>query len=233
MYLFFLGNIQLPIAPSKIQTKIKNQNKTINLINDSEINLIKAPGLTELSFNCLLPNVKYPFASYPDGFKSGTYYLELLKKLKVEKKVFYFFVIRMYNDKQLDFDSSMSVTLESYTITEDAKNGIDFEITINLKQFVNYGTKILSFNKDEDSAETTATITEERAVHRDPLTSYTVKSGDNLWEISKVHLGDGARYKEIYTLNQTTIEAEAKKRGQVGSSNGRYIYPGTVLSLPV
>lgn len=43
MYIFYLGEIQLPIAPSKMEMKIKNQNKTVNLINDGEINLLKSP----------------------------------------------------------------------------------------------------------------------------------------------------------------------------------------------
>jgi hypothetical protein len=32
-------------------------------------------------------------------------------------------------------------------------------------------------------------------------TTYTVVSGDNLWNIAKMYLGDGMRYKEIYELN--------------------------------
>lgn len=36
-YSFYLDGVLLPIAPSKLQTKIKNQNKTINLINDGEV----------------------------------------------------------------------------------------------------------------------------------------------------------------------------------------------------
>ena len=37
---------------------------------------------------------------------------------------------------------------------------------------------------------------------------------------------------EIYELNKDTIEAAAKKYGRSSSSNGWWIYPGTVLQLP-
>lgn len=50
---------------------------------------------------------------------------------------------------------------------------------------------------------------------------YTVKSGDNLWDIAKSHLGDGARWPEIYHLNEGVI-----------GSNPSLIMPGTELQLP-
>lgn len=33
MYDFYLGDMHLPVAPGKMDIKIKNQNKTLNLIN--------------------------------------------------------------------------------------------------------------------------------------------------------------------------------------------------------
>ena len=62
--------------------------------------------------------------------------------------------------------------------------------------------------------------------------TYTVKNGDSLWGIARTELGDGGRFREIYTLNADTIEAEAKKRGRSSSSEGHWIYPGSVLRLP-
>ena len=44
----------MPVAPSKLQLKIKNQNKTVTLINESEVNIIKSAGLTEITFDLLL-----------------------------------------------------------------------------------------------------------------------------------------------------------------------------------
>ena len=50
--------------------------------------------------------------------------------------------------------------------------------------------------------------------------------------IARKQLGDGSRWKEIYSLNKKVIEAEARKRGRKSSSNGHWIYPGTKLKLP-
>ena len=43
MYYFYLDKLLLPVAPEKLELKIKNQNKTMKLINEGEINQIKTP----------------------------------------------------------------------------------------------------------------------------------------------------------------------------------------------
>lgn len=63
-------------------------------------------------------------------------------------------------------------------------------------------------------------------------TEYTVVKGDTLWTISEQFLGTPLRYAEIYDLNKDVIEAEARSRGKKDSSNGHWIFPGTVLQIP-
>jgi nucleoid-associated protein YgaU len=52
-------------------------------------------------------------------------------------------------------------------------------------------------------------------------TTYTVVNGDTLWAIAKRTLYDGARYREIYDLNQALIGPDPNQ-----------IVPGQVLRLP-
>ena len=63
-------------------------------------------------------------------------------------------------------------------------------------------------------------------------TTYTIKSGDTLYRIAQRQLGKASRYPEIYNLNKSKIEAEAKKHGKKSSDNGHWIYPGTTLTIP-
>ena len=60
-YMVFLGNFALPIPPSSITTSVKNKNSTMDLIDGTEINILKKGGLTEFSFEFLLPHQRYPF----------------------------------------------------------------------------------------------------------------------------------------------------------------------------
>ena len=52
-YYFYLDDMMLPIPPAKMDIRIKNKNKTVNLINEGEINIIKTEGLKEISFELL------------------------------------------------------------------------------------------------------------------------------------------------------------------------------------
>ncbi len=141
-YYFYLGKILCPIAPSKLQIKINNKNKTMTLMNGGEINILKQAGLTDISFDLLLPNVKYPFATYKSDFQKAKTYIDELEKLKAGKKPFQFIVTRTFPDGKMLFDTNIKVSLENYDIKEDRKEGFDIIASVTLKQYKDYGTKI-------------------------------------------------------------------------------------------
>ena len=66
-YDFYLDKCLLPVAPSKLTIKINNKNDTLTLINEGEINILKKAGLTDVEFECDIPQVKQPYAVYPSG----------------------------------------------------------------------------------------------------------------------------------------------------------------------
>lgn len=60
-----------------------------------------------------------------------------------------------------------------------------------------------------------------------------VRTGDTLWEIAReFYSGSGSDWKKIYDANRDVIESTAKKYGKADSDNGRWIYPGTILTIP-
>lgn len=216
-YIVYLDGVALPVTPSKIQMKIKNQNKTINLINDGEVNVLKSAGLTDITFTAMIPHVKFPFGYYPSGFQGASYYLDKLEKLKVNKEPFQFICSRTSPGGGLLFDTNLKVAIEDYSIDENASDGQSLNVSINLKQWKDYGTKTV--NIETKVLKSVATIQEERSAETAPkLKTYTVKSGDTLWNISKKNLGNGSKYIEIASLNNL--------------SNPNLIFPGQVLTLP-
>ena len=86
-YDFYIGKMLFPVPPETINIQINGRNETVVLINDGEINMLKAAGLTSGSFTLLLPNTPYPFARYTDGFQNAKVYLDYLESLKKESKV--------------------------------------------------------------------------------------------------------------------------------------------------
>ncbi len=222
-YNFYIDGVQLPIAPSKLQTKITNKNKTIILINDGEINLLKKAGLTDIDFEVIIPQVKYPFAIYTDGFKPASYFLDKLEKLKTEESKFQFIVSRVSPGGDLLFDTNMKVSLEDYSIIEDAKNGLDLTISVKLKQYRDYGIKsviikpITVTNVSTLAKVATVSTTVARPVVNPTPKTHKVVKGDTLWAICKKYLGDGSKYPTIAKLN--------------GIKNPNLIYPGQVIRL--
>jgi LysM repeat protein len=225
-YDFYLGKCLLPITPEKLQIKIKNENKTITLINQGQINILKTAGLTDIEFECCIPQVQYPFAVYTEGFKESSYFLEYFESLKVEKTPFQFIVSRTLPNGEVLFSTDMKVSLEEYTLTEEAKKGFDVVVKIKLKQYREYGTKIISLLTDSsDESSSTATVQETRASETSPEPSspekYTVVKGDCLWNIAKKYYNDGSKYTVIYNANKDIVGA-----------NPNLIYPGQVLTIP-
>ena len=220
-YKMYLDGVLMPITPSKVKVKINNQNETLTLISGEEINILKAAGLTDVSFDLLLPQVPYPFTN--GGAQPADYYLSLFERLKTAKEPFQWILNREKPNGSRLFYTNLTVGMEDYQITDDAEEGFDITVTVSLKQYRHYGTKTVTIQPASTPA-TTPTATVEppkRETSQAPKQStYTVKSGDCLWNIAKKYLGDGSRYNEIYNLNKDKIK------------NPNLIYAGQVLTLP-
>lgn len=76
MYRMYIGGVLFPVTPGKISCKINGNNETINLINGGEANIIKSPGLTDISIGEILLSVfqNYPFAVYKKDFHTAWYF---------------------------------------------------------------------------------------------------------------------------------------------------------------
>ncbi|MDE6725852.1 MAG: peptidoglycan-binding protein LysM, partial [Ruminiclostridium sp.] len=151
-YDFYLKDCLLPIAPDKLQITINNANDTLTLINEGEVNILKTPELTDIEFECSIPQVKYPFASYKSGFKGASYFLSYFESLKTNKKPFQFIVSRTMPNGRVLFSTNIKVSMEDYKITEQAKDGFDLTVKIKLKQYRDFGTKTVKIKINGNSA---------------------------------------------------------------------------------
>ena len=162
MYSFYLDKIMLPVAPSKLKIGFASQNKTLNLINEGEINILKDPGLLEIEFDAMLPNTQYPFSIYKDGFVKADDFIDKINKLKMDKKPFQFIVTRTRPDGTALFNTNIKVSLEEYEMEEDADEGFDVILSIKLKQYKVYGTKKIKLEKSTNNEEVKTQEVKER-----------------------------------------------------------------------
>lgn len=216
MYSFYLNGVLLPVTPSKLSVKVGSNNKTLTLANEGEMSILRYPSLSEISFDLILPMLgKYSFSS---TYKRPDYYLSQFESIVQARKPVRFIVSRVSPRGALLYDSNISVSLESYTVTEDAKNGLDIVVSVTLKQYIPYSTKYVTVTTTSEGT-TTATEETTREVSTAPTTkTHTVVSGDTLWAIAKAQYGDGSKYTEIATANSI--------------ANPNLIYVGQVLTIP-
>lgn len=220
-YEVYIDDMLLPIPPQKIPIKYPGQNKTVTLINGEEINLVRPPGLAEISIDVVIPQMDYPCAVWDGSIDSAEDFLERLHELKESGDPFEFIVIRDGPGRNSFFDTNLDVTLEDYKVSDDVKEGLDLAVSLTMKEYKNYGTKIMNFVIVPDQPVPAASESEpERPAEAPQAKTYTVQKGDCLWNIAKKQLGNGARYMEIYNLNRDKI------------SNPNKIHEGWILTMP-
>ena len=228
-YKCYLDGVLMPETPAKLSLKIKGKNKTLDLLNEGEINFLRTPGLTEITLPLTFPMLT--------ASRRPEYYLNILERLVAGRKPTQFIMTRTTPNGRLLFDTNIKVSVEDYSIAESATNGLDLSVEVKLKQYRDYSTKTIKVETEakkttaavtqqtqqtnKTETKKTATVTTDRAATTAPkATTYTVKKGDTLWGISKKYLGNGAKYNLIYNANKGKIK------------NPNLIYVGQVLTIP-
>lgn len=217
-YYFFIGDMMLPVSPAKMNVKVNNKNKTINLINEGEVNIIKTQGLTEISFDARLPNQNYPFADYDTSFsssltsqltgsnfsfKKADYFLDNFKTSKLSNLPVRLIITRMRN-WQLLFDTNMLVTLEDYGIDEDADNGFDLVVPLRFKQYRPYGTKECEVTTDENGVQHISVKETRPAYDKTVPNAYKIRNEQSMWEVCKRVSGGSLDWREVMEKNSIT-----------------------------
>lgn len=204
-YMFFLKKCLLPVTPSQLNITINNANRTVTLIDEGEINILKTAGLTDIDFECMIPQNNYPFAVFNMGFVDAQKFLDYFEELKTSKKPFQFIVVRTRPNGMPLFNTNIKVAMEDYRIKEDWKQGLDLMVKINLKQYRDYGTKTVKIKEGEDSDTPEATAENSRSQETSPMPeqpqTYTAKAGDTAFNIAKAMYGDGELYEKILGAN--------------------------------
>ena len=178
-----------------------------------------------MSFDILLPNSKYSYAIYKNGYQPAKYFLENIEKLKMSMKPFQFIVSRKMPSGKVLYDTNMKVTIEDYTINEEAKEGFDVKVKIKLKQYKDYSTKTMQITIKQYKPVAIQTAISRPATTAPTTRTYTVKKGDCLWNIAKKYYGDGKQYMKIYEANKNNAGKNKIKKPSL-------IYPGQVFVIP-
>lgn len=215
---------RLPVLPETIKISSSANNSSDKVVNIGEITQKQGRKAKVISFKSFFPAEEF------NGSVSGTRhpiaFVNALEKAIDQKETVRFTFSRSGSDR---LSISMLCTIEKFEYNEDGDDPDTIHYSITLKE---YRTPTVNQLKQDASNNASKQSNSNRPKTNENTKTYTIKKGDTLWAIAKKHLGSGNRYTEIYELNKAIIEKVAKEHGRKSSSNGHWIYAGTVITLP-
>lgn len=205
-YKCYIGGVLMPETPAKLTVKVKGKNATLTLLNEGEINFLRAPGLTEITLPLTLPMLS--------GEHPPEYYLNILEKLKTGKQTTQFILTRTTPSGRLLFDTNIKVSVENYTISENAANGLDLSVEVELKQYRDYSTKTVKV--ETETKRNTAAVTKPSTPNKPntggggSASSSKIAAGDKVMIISGAVYGGlssarGMKVPSAYTGKWYTV----------------------------
>lgn len=202
--------IQLPVLPESFQTKNGSKNDSIDITGLGEITIMQSRPALQFSFSSFFPAAKFPGLQV----SSITKPLTLIQKIntwKASRKPVHFICTACGVD--------LYCTIEKFDYSEEGGDPGTYQYSITLKEY----REITIRQVKVDIPKATATVQKEepRVDNSVKPKTYTVKSGDCLWNIAKKYYGSGSDYSKIYNANKGTI-----------GGNPNLIYPGQVLTIP-
>lgn len=140
--------MELPFTPQEYSLTMGSNNKTIELINGGEVNLIKSPKLTEYSFD-------FELATIGEKSEMTKPILDMIENAKKTKKIVMFNIIRQ-NANQTSFPLENMCSIEDCEVSEHGEKFGRMVYSIKLKLFRSYRTQHLKDIKkfDEKNAPT-------------------------------------------------------------------------------
>lgn len=204
--------INIPVLPAKLNVSSPGKNERVTVLELGEVLLLRKKGLRILSWESFFPVSKAPYTT--GQIRDPVSIVQAIQKARDHKSPVRFLITGT------DLDCNLRMGIDSFEYEERSGELGDLYYTIKLYEWKDISPKriVLPVKKEEPAK------TQEPARAGKPeqtSKTYTVKSGDCLWNIAKKFYGKGSDYTKIYNAN----------KGKIGS-NPNLIYPGQVFTIP-
>ena len=200
--------IMLPVNPESFAFTEKHNNTSVNVNSIGEVNLLGKRDLKTGTISSHFPKRDRNYANNSGRQAPYTYINKLLSWKSSGKPV-----RLIITGTKINFQ----VTIETLKYGEQDGTG-DVYYDLTLKEYRAVEIKKTKLKKKKKT--TKKKSKPKRPAAKKKTKTYTVKSGDCLWNIAKRFYGNGAQYTQIYNAN----------RGKIKNPN--LIYPGQVLTIP-
>ncbi len=195
--------IELPVLPEKLTIRQSGSNKTYDLLNTGQINVIKGMGLPELELEGYFP-LHDTHVTAAMLFEPMYYVEKILNWAGTLRPV----RLTMTGTTEL----SWPVSIESFAYSEAGGAVGEVSYQLSLKKYVFYGpAKVTIVNG-------TVTTAAARADEQTVPAEITVRQNeDTFWILAKKYLSDGSKAAWLADLNGLTVDT--------------VLFPGQVIKL--
>lgn len=205
--------VSLPVLPAKLKVTSAGKNDTTTVLSLGEILILRKKALRTVAWDCFFPVHDAPYVT-----GQITEPVEIVKVIQAARDALT--PIRLLITGT-DLDVNVRMGIETFDYEERSGELGDLYYSIKLSEWKDYSARRITLpaepSKPAQAQEPARTGKPEAAAAK----TYTVKSGDCLWNIAKKFYGKGGDYAKIYNANKGTI-----------GSNPNLIYPGQVLTIP-
>lgn len=219
--------IQIPINPPEVSVSLDMGLTTVKIPTWGEATIVGKRGCRMVTWESFWPSKEYAFAMCKPAFSPASFRD--------------FIINNKYNKIELTMTGT-SIKALPFLVRSFVYDNIDAEsdmkYTLDLVEY-----RVPKYT-ETPKKQTTTTKKEPQKVQK-PATkrpaketkkTYTVKTGDNLWNLAKSLTGSSSNRMAIYNANKTVIEKAARQHGYSSSSHngmkGWWIFPGTKLVIP-
>lgn len=205
------SKLQLPVNPEKITIVYSAHTDNVYVGSLGDVVIPGKAKAAQISFSSILP------ANYFSGCSVSKPMSPELYIMAIDAFVNFGTVVKF---RITDRDINMTAVVDSFQYTEKGGDVGTYEYSISLKEYKCVKPRQIDLNKITGKA-TVSKQTPVRTNTKEIPKTYTVKSGDCLWNIAKKFYNDGSKYTKIYEANKSIIGV-----------NPNLIYPGQVLKIP-
>lgn len=202
--------LRIPVLPEKFTVSIGSENSSVDVAGLGEITIKQSRAAYQFSFSSFFPKKTFPGVKNV-SLSDPQSCVERIKGWLESEKPVHIIITGVGIDEYC--------TIEKFTYYEQGGDVGTIHYDMTLKEYREVTIRQVEIQQETKTAEVEQTET--RVDNTTPPKTYTVVSGDCLWNIAKKFYGSGAQYTKIYDAN----------KGVVGG-NPNLIYPGQVLTIP-
>ena len=207
------SKMQFPVHPEKIEVTRGSNNDSIKVTGVGEVTIIQKPAADRVKWSSFFPGATFPGVQVT-RLLAPKAYVEQLNRWKDGGKPVYF--------TSTACGINGYYTIEKFSYSEQGGDVGTIHYSLELKLYRNVSIRSVKVDVEEQKATVPAQEVTPRVDNTEQPKTYTVVSGDCLWNIARKFYGDGSRYTEIYNANADLFKGRSPN----------LIYAGDVLVIP-